>query len=44
MKLAAISVLSNKLQVLAKAALPNPPRKVYLEFETPTETSILGMC
>jgi uncharacterized protein len=41
MKLAAISVLSNKLQVLAKAALPDPPRKVYLDFEDdPTQELI----
>lgn len=41
MKLAATSVLSNKLQVLAKAALPDPPRKVYLDFEDdPTQELI----
>lgn len=41
MKRAAISVLSNKLQVLAKAALPDSPRKVYLDFEDdPTQELI----
>lgn len=40
-KRAAISVLSNKLQVLAKAALPDSPRKVYLDFEDdPTQELI----
>ncbi len=33
MKLAAVSVLSNKLQVLATPVLPDPPRKIYLDYE-----------
>ena len=41
MKRAAISVLSNKLQVLAKAALPDSSRRVYLDFEDdPTQELI----
>ncbi|MBZ5503825.1 MAG: TM0106 family RecB-like putative nuclease [Acidobacteriia bacterium] len=44
MKLAAISVLSNKLQVLAKAALPDPPRKVYLDFEDDPTQELIYLC
>lgn len=45
MKRAAISMLSNKLQVIAKAALPDPPRKIYLDFEDdPTQEIIYAGC
>jgi hypothetical protein len=43
MKRAAISVLSNELQVLARAALVDSPRKVHLDFEDdPTRESSHG--
>lgn len=44
MKRAAISVLSNKLQVLAKAALPDSPRKVYLDFEDDPTQELVYLC
>lgn len=44
MQLAAISVLSNKLQVLAKAALPDSPRKVYLDFEDDPTQELIYLC
>lgn len=44
MKLAATSVLSNKLQVLAKAALPDSPRKVYLDFEDDPTQELIYLC
>ncbi|MHB8484947.1 MAG: TM0106 family RecB-like putative nuclease [Candidatus Acidiferrales bacterium] len=44
MKRAAISMLSNKLQVLAKAVLPDPPRKIYLDFEDDPTQEIIYLC
>lgn len=43
-KLAAISVLSNKLQILAKAALPDSPRKVYIDFEDDPTQELIYLC
>lgn len=33
MQRSAASVLANKIQVLAKPSIPNPPSKIYLDFE-----------
>jgi predicted RecB family nuclease len=44
MKLAAISVLSNKLQVLAKPTLPDSPRKIYLDFEDDPMQELVYLC
>jgi predicted RecB family nuclease len=44
MKLAAISVLSNKLQVLAKPTLPDSPRKIYLDFEDDPMQELIYLC
>ncbi|MFZ0885037.1 MAG: TM0106 family RecB-like putative nuclease [Candidatus Acidiferrales bacterium] len=44
MTLAASSVLSNKLQVLAKAALPDAPRKIYLDFEDDPTQELIYLC
>jgi predicted RecB family nuclease len=44
MKRAAISVLSNKMQVLAKALLPDAPRKVYLDFEDDPTQELIYLC
>jgi predicted RecB family nuclease len=43
-KRAAISVLSNKLQVVAKAALPDSPRKLYLDFEDDPTQELIYLC
>jgi uncharacterized protein len=44
MKRAAISVLSNQLQVLATPVLPDPPRKVYLDFEDDPSQDLVYLC
>jgi predicted RecB family nuclease len=44
MKQAAISVLSNKLQVLSKPVLPDPPRKIYLDFEDDPTQDLIYLC
>lgn len=44
MKRAAISMLSNKLQVLAKPGLPDPPCKIYLDFEDDPTQDLIYLC
>jgi predicted RecB family nuclease len=41
---AAISVLSNKMQVLGRAGLPDPPRKVYFDFEDDPTQQLIYLC
>jgi predicted RecB family nuclease len=44
MKRAAISMLSNKIQVLSKPVLPDPPRKIYLDFEDDPSQDLIYLC
>jgi predicted RecB family nuclease len=44
MKRAAFSVLSNKMHVLGKAGLPDPHRKVYLDFEDDPTQQLIYLC
>lgn len=44
MKGAAISALSNELQVLSKPVLPDPPRKIYLDFEDDPTQDLIYLC
>jgi predicted RecB family nuclease len=44
MKRAAIISLSNKMQVLATAAIPDPPRKIYLDFEDDPTQELIYLC
>jgi predicted RecB family nuclease len=43
-KRAAIVSLSQKMQVLATAAMPNPPRKIYLDFEDDPTQELIYLC
>lgn len=44
MKRSAISVLSNKLQVIGKEVIPDPPRKIYLDFEDDPTQGLIYLC
>jgi predicted RecB family nuclease len=44
MKRAANSVLSKKLQILGKASLPDPPQRVYLDFEDDPTQDLIYLC
>lgn len=44
MKRAAISVLSNKVQILSKPSLPDPARKIYLDFEDDPTQDLIYLC
>lgn len=44
MKRAAIVSLTKKMQVLATAPLPNPPRKIYLDFEDDPTQELIYLC
>ncbi|MFZ0739919.1 MAG: TM0106 family RecB-like putative nuclease [Candidatus Acidiferrales bacterium] len=41
---AANSVLSNRLQVLGRALIPDPPRKIYLDFEDDPTQDLIYLC
>jgi uncharacterized protein len=43
-KRGAASVLSNKIQVLSKPSIPNPRRKVYLDFEDDPTQELIYLC
>jgi predicted RecB family nuclease len=40
----AASVLANKIQVLSKPSIPNPPRKIYLDFEDDPTQELIYLC
>ena len=44
MKRSATSVLSGKIQVLCKPSIPNPPRKIYLDFEDDPTQDLIYLC
>jgi predicted RecB family nuclease len=44
MKRAAVIALSKKMQVLAAAAIPDPPRKIYLDFEDDPTQELIYLC
>ncbi len=44
MKRAAIISLTKKMQVLATAAIPDPPRKIYLDFEDDPTQELIYLC
>jgi len=44
LRLAATVKIANKLQVLARASLPNPPRKIYLDFEDDPTQELIYLC
>jgi len=44
MKRAAIITMSKKMQVLAAAAIPDPPRKIYLDFEDDPTQELIYLC
>ena len=44
MQRSAASVLANKIQILAKPVIPNPPRKIYLDFEDDPTQELIYLC
>ena len=44
MKRQASCVLSNKVQVISKPTIPNPPRKIYLDFEDDPTQDLIYLC
>jgi predicted RecB family nuclease len=44
MKRAAVISLTKKMQVLAAAAIPDPPRKIYLDFEDDPTQELIYLC
>jgi predicted RecB family nuclease len=44
MQRSAFSVLNNKVEVLTKPLIPNPPRKIYLDFEDDPTQDLIYLC
>lgn len=44
MKRQAACVLSNTIQIIAKPTIPNPPRKIYLDFEDDPTQDLIYLC
>lgn len=44
MKRQALCVISGKIQVIAKPTIPNPPRKIYLDFEDDPTQDLVYLC
>ena len=44
MQRSAAAVLSGKIQVLRKPSIPNPPRKIYLDFEDDPTQDLIYLC
>jgi predicted RecB family nuclease len=44
MKRQAVCVISDKIQVIAKPTIPNPPRKIYLDFEDDPTQDLIYLC
>jgi len=44
MKRQAACVISDKIQVISKPSIPNPPRKIYLDFEDDPTQDLIYLC
>lgn len=44
MKRQATCVISNRIQIISKPAIPNPPRKIYLDFEDDPTQDLIYLC
>jgi uncharacterized protein len=44
MKRNAACVLSNKIEIISKPTIPNPPRKIYLDFEDDPTQELIYLC
>ena len=44
MKRQATCVISDKIEVIAKPIIPNPPRKIYLDFEDDPSQDLIYLC
>ena len=44
MKRQAACVLSNKIEIISKPTIPNPPRKIYLDFEDDPTQDLIYLC
>jgi uncharacterized protein len=44
MRRSALSLLNNKIEILNKPVIPDPPRKIYLDFEDDPSQELIYLC